>query len=217
MIVVKNLTKIVPPNQTILDNISFRVKKGELVIVKGVSGSGKTTLLSILATLDKPTSGKVLLNNQAVHKLPDLHLSTFRAKHIGFVAQHFNLIEPLSVYDNLLIARGALENSLKNANEKIQKALTLANIAHKKEAIVKNLSGGEKQRVAIARALINNANILLFDEPTAALDSKNSKLFLETIQKFHAMQKTILIATHDPIFDELKAKTFIMQDGRLYE
>ncbi len=217
MIDVKSLTKIVPPNQTILDNISFSIKKGELVILKGVSGSGKTTLLSILATLDKPTSGKVLINNQAVHKLPDLFLSQFRAQHIGFVAQHFNLIEHLSVWENLLIAKGAITNSIKNASSDITKALKQANILHKKDAIVKNLSGGEKQRTAIARALVNCANILLFDEPTAALDSKNSQIFLELLQTLHQMQKTIIVATHDPIFDTLKAKTFIMQDGKLYE
>jgi putative ABC transport system ATP-binding protein len=218
MIHIEHLYKTIN-NQTILKDISFDIKEKEVVILKGVSGSGKSTLLSILAALDKPTSGKVLIENEAIHKLPDIYLSEFRAKNIGIVFQHFNLIEHFNAKENLLSALTPTTKNLQEAFKKIDKALKQAHIFHKKDELIKNLSGGEKQRVAIARALVNNPKIIICDEPTASLDSSNAKKFLESVKEFYEMGKTTIIATHDSIFDSLEVpfRVLYMKDGELKE
>jgi putative ABC transport system ATP-binding protein len=217
MISVKNLQKYVDNNTNkshILKNINFEISSGDLVVLKGVSGSGKSTLLSIIAGLDKPTSGVVLVENEAIHKLPDMHLSNFRAKKIGIIFQSFNLIESFSVKENLLAALSNQDFALSDIWQKIDSALKVANIDHKANTKVELLSGGEKQRCAIARALINNPNILICDEPTANLDRANSLEFIKSMQNLNGSGKTIVIATHDPLFDSLpNAKVIKLEDG----
>ena len=186
----------------ILKDITLHIKSGEFVLLKGVSGSGKTSLLSIISTLQKPTSGKVLIDEQVVSKLPDLHISNFRLNSVGIVFQDFNLIDYLSVEDNILSALIPTKISKKEAKAKVEKALNLANISHKAKANIKDLSGGEKQRVAIARALVNDAKILICDEPTANLDTKNSLQFIKLLKELNGLGKTIIVATHDTIFEE---------------
>ena len=207
MIKIENLNKIFNENNPnefqALKAINLGINSGELVLLKGVSGSGKTTLLNIIATLLKPTSGKVEIKNKIVSKLPDKHASDFRAKEIGFVFQSFELFDSLSVFDNLSIPLIPLGVDIKTIEQKVLKSLKLVNISHKQNQIVNNLSGGEKQRVAIARALVNEPNIILCDEPTANLDYKNSENFINTIKKLHKLNKTIIIATHDTIFEKL--------------
>lgn len=187
-----------------LQDISFHVKSGEIAILKGVSGSGKSTLLAILAALAKPSSGEVLVDNENISKFPDLLASKYRHETIGFVYQSFNLIEALSVYDNVFAPLSLTNFSSKTCEEKIANALKIANISHKKEQIVSRLSGGEKQRVAIARALVMEPSIILADEPTANLDPANSKMFIEILKKFKDLGKTVVIATHDILFDDLE-------------
>jgi putative ABC transport system ATP-binding protein len=213
MIEVKNLYKIYAKSE-VLKNINLKINRGEVVILKGVSGSGKTTLLSIIAGLDKPSSGAVFIENEPISKLPDLHLSKFRKEKIGIVFQNFNLIDYLSVYENML-AKVATIN--KDFEQEIFKALEFANIKQKANQIVSNLSGGEKQRVAIARAILNNPDIILCDEPTANLDSKNSQIFINLIKKLKEQNKTIIIATHDPIFENLDFVNKIVNlvDGKI--
>ena len=206
MVVVENLNRwyeIAGKRQPILSDINLKVAKGECVVLKGVSGSGKTTLLSIIAGLDKPSSCKVLVDNEPISKLPDMHLSEFRAKRVGIVFQSFNLIEGISLLDNAMAPLVASKIGLKEAKEKALEALKLANIEHKKDKTPKELSGGEKQRGAIARALVADANLILCDEPTANLDRENSLKFIETIKQLHILGKTIIIATHDSLFEEL--------------
>jgi putative ABC transport system ATP-binding protein len=189
---------------TVLRDIDLHVEPGETIVLEGVSGSGKSTLLSIIASLLKPTSGRVEIKGELVNKLPDLHASRFRNDHIGFIFQSFNLFERLSVHDNVVLPLLVTERSQKEADADARKAMELANIIHKQEQSVEDLSGGEKQRCAIARALVNDPEIILCDEPTANLDRDNSLLFLESVQNMKAMGKTILIATHDPIFNSLE-------------
>jgi putative ABC transport system ATP-binding protein len=206
MVVVEKLNRwyeIAGKKQPILSDINLRVAKGECVVLKGVSGSGKTTLLSIIAGLDKPSSGKVLVEGEAISKLPDMHLSKFRAKRVGIVFQSFNLIEGISLLDNAMVPLVASKMGLKEAKKKALEALKLANIEHKKDKTPKELSGGEKQRGAIARALVADANLILCDEPTANLDRENSLKFIETIKQLHTLGKTVIIATHDSLFEEL--------------
>ncbi|QPH95694.1 ABC transporter ATP-binding protein [Campylobacter concisus] len=200
-----------------LKNINLDVNNGELVILKGVSGSGKSTLLSLIALLQKPTSGEILIDGTNIAKLPDAFCSEFRHKRLGLVFQNFNLIEGLSVYENLL-APFALTNFKANVREEmIKRALELANIAHKRDENVSNLSGGERQRCAVARALSMDADIILADEPTANLDRDNARAFLGLLESFKALKKSVIVATHDSIFDELSAtdRVVSLQNGEI--
>ena len=200
-----------------LKNINLDVNNGELVILKGVSGSGKSTLLSLIALLQKPTSGEILIDGTNIAKLPDAFCSELRHKRLGLVFQNFNLIEGLSVYENLL-APFALTNFKANVREEmIKKALNLANISHKRDENVSNLSGGERQRCAVARALSMDADIILADEPTANLDRQNARAFLGLLESFKALKKSVIVATHDSIFDELSAtdRVVSLQNGEI--
>lgn len=200
-----------------LKNINLDVNNGELVILKGVSGSGKSTLLSLIALLQKPTSGEILIDGTNIAKLPDAFCSELRHKRLGLVFQNFNLIEGLSVYENLL-APFALTNFKANVREEmIKKALELANISHKRDENVSNLSGGERQRCAVARALSMDADIILADEPTANLDRDNARAFLGLLESFKALKKSVIVATHDSIFDELSAtdRVISLQNGEI--
>ena len=200
-----------------LKNINLDVNNGELVILKGVSGSGKSTLLSLIALLQKPTSGEILIDGTNIAKLPDAFCSEFRHKRLGLIFQNFNLIEGLSVYENLL-APFALTNFKANVREEmIKKALSLANISHKRDENVSNLSGGERQRCAVARALSMDADIILADEPTANLDRQNARAFLGLLESFKALKKSVIVSTHDSIFDELGAtdRVVSLQNGEI--
>ena len=200
-----------------LKNINLDVNNGELVILKGVSGSGKSTLLSLIALLQKPTSGEILIDGTNIAKLPDAFCSEFRHKRLGLIFQNFNLIEGLSSYENLL-APFALTNFKANVrDEMIKKALELANISHKRDENVSNLSGGERQRCAVARALSMDADIILADEPTANLDRQNARAFLGLLESFKALKKSVIVATHDSIFDELSAtdRVISLQNGEI--
>ena len=200
-----------------LKDINLDVNNGELVILKGVSGSGKSTLLSLIALLQKPTSGEILIDGTNIAKLPDAFCSEFRHKRLGLVFQNFNLIEGLSVYENLL-APFALTNFNANVREEmIKKALELANISHKRDENVSNLSGGERQRCAVARALSMDADIILADEPTANLDRQNARAFLGLLESFKVLKKSVIVATHDSIFDELSAtdRGVSLQNGEI--
>lgn len=200
-----------------LKNINLDINNGELVILKGISGSGKSTLLSLIALLQKPTNGEILIDGTNIAKLPDAFCSEFRHKRLGLVFQNFNLIEGLSVYENLL-APFALTNFKSNVREEmIKKALELANISHKRDENVSNLSGGERQRCAVARALSMDADIILADEPTANLDRQNARAFLGLLESFKALKKSVIVSTHDSIFDELGAtdRTLSLQNGEI--
>ncbi len=201
----------------ILKKINLKIKNGECLILKGVSGSGKTTLISIIAGLDKPSSGKVLVGGEAVSKLPDLHLSRFRAQKIGIIFQDFNLINTISLIDNLIAAQVPLNKSLKEAKKSAEEALQKANILHKKDKKPSELSGGEKQRGAIARALVNNPDLIICDEPTANLDRENSLNFIKTLETLHKEGKSIIVATHDPLFENLNFlhKTAEIKNGQI--
>ncbi|MDK2047836.1 ABC transporter ATP-binding protein [Aliarcobacter butzleri] len=223
MIKIKNLNKIFYENTNkefyALKDINLNIKKSSCFVLKGVSGSGKSTLLSLIATLQKPTSGEIVIENESIAKLPDFHASNFRARKIGFIFQSFNLFNELSVKDNISLPLIPLGFSQKQIDEKVISTLKLANILHKKDELVSNLSGGEKQRCAIARALVNNCEIILCDEPTANLDYENSKNFIEILKELKELKKTIIIATHDPIFDNLDFvdSEILIKNGQICE
>ena len=214
MVTIENLNKfyeIDGQKQYVLNTINLNIQKGECIILKGVSGSGKTTLLSIIAGLDKPSRGKVLVDSEPISKLPDIHLSAFRAQKIGIVFQNFNLLDGVTLLDNAMVPLIANRVGLKEAKQKALDALKVANIEHKANKNTSELSGGEKQRGAIARALVANPNLILCDEPTANLDIANSLSFIQTLKELHHMGKTIIVATHDSLFEELDFKHRVVE------
>lgn len=216
MIKIKNLYKSYDGFDA-LKNINLEIKKGEIVVLKGVSGSGKSTLLSIIASFSSPSSGDIVVNNISVSKLPDIHSCKYRNENIGFIFQSFNLFDDLSVFDNIFTP--LVISNISNKEDKVNNAMKKANISHKKDEIIRNLSGGEKQRCAIARAIVLNTNIILADEPTASLDKQNSLQFIEVIKQFKKDGKTVIISTHDTIFDNLDfiSRYINIQDGQIVD
>jgi putative ABC transport system ATP-binding protein len=204
-------------NTQVLHHINMRVRANEFALLQGVSGSGKSTLLSLIAGFEKPSSGAVYIGEDPISKLPDLHQSRLRNAHIGFVFQAYELFEDVTVQDNVFMPTVVYPSSYTDARARIKDAMASAGIDHKAGERVKNLSGGEKQRCAIARALVNDPAIIICDEPTANLDHANSLALLELLKTLKARGKTILVATHDPLFESLDAvdSLFAMQSGKL--
>lgn len=207
MIELKNLTKVFEVNKnnktTALKDLNLYIKEGELIVIKGASGSGKSTVLSLIASLSKPTNGEVIVDKQRVSKLPDNFASLYRREYIGFIFQKYNLIPTLSVQENILLPLIPQNPDENEAKELLEKVMKKFKIEHKKENIVKNLSGGEQQRVAIARSQVNNPKIIIADEPTANLDKELSLHFIEILKELKSSNKTIIVASHDPLFFEL--------------
>lgn len=204
MIELKNVSKVYELNKnekvTALSDISLNINEGEVIVLKGASGSGKSSILSIIAALSKPTSGDVLVDEKKISKLLDNFASVYRRDNIGFIFQKYNLIPTLSVKENILLPLVPLNLETEQVSEKLERVMKMFNIGHKADVVVKNLSGGEQQRVAIARANVNSPKIILADEPTANLDEKLSLAFIEILKELKALGKTIVIATHDPLF-----------------
>ncbi len=220
MIIIKKLYKNFTTKEEsfhALKNINLTIKDSECFILKGISGSGKSTLLSIIGSIMKPTSGAVEVDGENIVSLSDFHASEYRNSKVGFITQSFHLFDELSVEENLLAPLIIREHSNKEINIYIEEAMQIANISHKAKQKVATLSGGEKQRCIIARALVNKPEIILCDEPTANLDKENSLKFIDIVLKLKKMKKTIIIATHDPLFDELACvdKIAILKDGSI--
>jgi putative ABC transport system ATP-binding protein len=207
MVTLKNITKKYERNRnntvTAVDNINLEIEEGELVVLKGVSGSGKSTILSLIASLTKPTVGEVIVNSKRVSKLPDNFASDYRQEDVGFIFQRYNLIPTLSVRDNILLPLVPTNPDEVEARAKLDRVVEQFDIVDKKDTMVRNLSGGEQQRVAIARALINDPKIIIADEPTANLDEKLSLDFIEMLRGLKKSGKTMVVATHDPLFFDL--------------
>lgn len=207
MIELKNVTKSYEINKnnivTALSDVSLKIGEGELVVLRGASGSGKSSVLSLIAALSKPTTGEVIVDEKQISKLPDKFASEYRRDNIGFVFQKYNLITTLSVKENILLPLVPLNPNADDADEKLTRVMEMFKISHKRDAIIKNLSGGEQQRVAIARANVNNPKIIIADEPTANLDEKLSLHFIDMLKELKKLNKTIVIATHDPLFFDL--------------
>lgn len=207
MIEIKNLTKIFElnkNNKTIaVNNINLKINDNELIVLKGASGSGKSTILSCLAGLTKPTTGEVIIDEDRVSKLPDNFASIFRREKIGFIFQKYNLIPTLSVKENILVPLIPENLPSKEVSEVLDSVMKKFKIEHKKNELVKNLSGGEQQRVAIARSQVNNPKYIIADEPTANLDKELSLHFIDILKELKDDGKTIIVASHDPLFFDL--------------
>ena len=218
MIKLVNVVKTYDGDVKALQETTLEFQEGEFVVLKGVSGSGKSTILSLIAGLLKPTSGEVIVDGKQISKLPDHFCSEFRRDTIGFIFQRYNLIPTLSVRENILLPLLPKNLAKEEMQEKFQRAVQLFHIKHKEESLVKNLSGGEQQRVAIARANVNDPKIILADEPTANLDAKLSLDFIEIMRGLKASNRTIILATHDPLFFDLDFvdRVIEVKEGQCY-
>ncbi len=212
MIKLENVSKKYGKN-VVLDDLSLNFNNGEFLSIMGPSGSGKSTLLNIIGAMDKPDSGKVIVNNEEINRFNEEELTLFRKKHIGFVFQFFNLFNNLTVYENVQIP--LLISGLKEQN-RIDEILTSLHISDKKFSYASQLSGGEQQRVAIARALIKNPDIILADEPTGSLDSEAGKNILSILKDINKTRKvTILLVTHDINVASSAERIIKIKDGRI--
>ena len=217
MIKVKNLSKSFN-NHLVLNNISIDINKGDFISIVGPSGAGKTTFLNILGTIDdydKNSKTSILFSGTDITKLNDDKLSSFRNKEIGFIFQFHQLLPELTAKENILlpsmIGKNNEKTSLNNLN-KLSKILDIESILEKKPEFI---SGGEKQRVAVARALINSPSILLADEPTGNLDSKNAEIIQKLFKKINKdLNLTIILVTHNTKFSKIADKCMIMKDGK---
>ena len=207
MIELKNVTKEfkigAKDKVTALKDINLHVGKGETVLLKGPSGSGKSTILSLIAALNKPTSGEVIVDGKRVSKLADNFTALFRRENIGFIFQRYNLIPTLSAKENVIVPLIPSNPDPIKLEKRLQELFSSFSLDSKMGVIVKNLSGGEQQRVAIMRSLINNPTIIIADEPTANLDKKLSLEFIEILRKLKSSENSIVIASHDPLFFDL--------------
>jgi putative ABC transport system ATP-binding protein len=200
-----------------LKNINLIIKDGEFVSIVGPSGSGKSTLMHIIGLLDKPTSGKIFINEKEVSKLSDEETSKIRNQTVGFVFQQFNLINKLTVLENILVPSIYCREKI-NFNPK-KRALELIkkfNIGGKENTYPNKLSGGQQQRVAIARALIMDPPIILADEPTGNLDSKNGEIILSLLERLNKEEKrTVIVVTHDLSIAKRAKKIIQIKDGEI--
>ncbi|EFL46024.1 ABC transporter ATP-binding protein [Prevotella disiens] len=217
MIEIKGITKSFGSLQ-VLKNIDLCIEKGEIVSIVGPSGAGKTTLLQILGTLDKPDSGSVVVDGIETNKLSANKLSEFRNKHLGFVFQFHQLLPEFTAIENIMIPAYIAGMKPKEARNRAEELLEFMGLSDRATHKPNELSGGEKQRVAVARALMNNPAVILADEPSGSLDTKNKeelhKLFFELRDKFG---QTFVIVTHDETLATLTDRTIHLKDGKIVD
>ncbi|HEO6600497.1 ABC transporter ATP-binding protein [Streptococcus agalactiae] len=201
-----------------LENINMEMAEGEFVAIMGPSGSGKSTFLNTISTIDKPTGGSVVIAGVDPHKMNDEELSTFRRQELGFVFQQFNLINTLTVGENIILPLTLDHVPLKLMDKKLKEISEFLGIGHILDKRTYEISGGQAQRVAIARAVINEPSILLADEPTGNLDSKAAKDVMKLFKKLNdSMNVSIIMVTHDPNIAAYSDKTYIIKDGKIYQ
>ena len=200
-----------------LDGITAAIEPGRTTVLKGPSGSGKTTLLAILGCMARPTSGRIFLGDREITSLPERFLTEIRRKAFGFIFQQFHLIKGLSALENVMVPAYPLGEKREALRDRAMGLLDLLEVGHSARTNVEWLSGGEMQRVAIARALINDPATLIADEPTAHLDSRLSREFMEIVRRLGVSGKTVIIASHDPIVYESDCVRDVlpMRDGKV--
>ncbi|MDK2585801.1 ABC transporter ATP-binding protein [Romboutsia sedimentorum] len=206
----KNLTKAI-------NNISFEVEKGEFVGIMGPSGSGKTTILNCISTIDKVTTGSIKIEDKDITTLSRKNIEKFRREHLGFIFQDFNLLDTLTVYENISLALSVIGVK---GNEIDQRVKTVANNLGISDILSKfpcEISGGQKQRVASARAIITNPSLILADEPTGSLDSKSARVLLESLVSLNeSMNSTIMMVTHDAFTASYCKRILFIKDGKIF-
>ena len=200
-----------------IDNISFRVDKGEFVGIMGPSGSGKTTLLNCISTIDTVTTGNIIINDKDITKMKSKQLENFRKDELGFIFQDFNLLDTLTAYENIALAltiQGVKPTEIDGKIKNVAENLGILEVLNKYPY---QMSGGQKQRVASARAIVTNPSLILADEPTGALDSKSSRLLLDSFEKLNKdLEATILMVTHDAFTASYAHRILFIKDGKVF-
>ncbi|HIR89066.1 MAG TPA: ABC transporter ATP-binding protein [Candidatus Fimimorpha faecalis] len=205
-----NITKAV-------DGISMYIDKGEFAAIMGASGSGKTTLLNCISTIDTVTSGHIFVNNQDITEMKEQDFADFRRENLGFIFQDFNLLDTLTIEENISLSLIINKKNPEMIKKKVQDISDKLGISDILSKFPYEVSGGQKQRCACARALINEPKLILADEPTGALDSKSSRLLLETMENINQkLQATILMVTHDPFTASFCNRILFLEDGRIF-
>ncbi|MCX0404950.1 ABC transporter ATP-binding protein [Clostridium perfringens] len=200
-----------------IDNINFKVDKGEFVGIMGPSGSGKTTLLNCISTIDNVTTGNIVINGKDITKLKAKELEKFRRDELGFIFQDFNLLDTLTAYENIALAltiQGKKPKDIDALIKKVAKSLGIDGILNK---FPYQISGGQKQRVASARAIVTNPSLILADEPTGALDSKSARMLLDSFESLNKdLEATILMVTHDAFTASYAHRILFIKDGKIF-
>ena len=200
-----------------IDRVSFTVAQGEFVGVMGASGSGKTTLLNMMSTIDRVTAGHIWYGDTDIAEMEESKLANFRKENLGFVFQDFNLLDTLTIEENIILAMTLRKEGKKEIQKKCDEMLRLLDIADIRGQFPYQVSGGQKQRCACARALVNRPRLILADEPTGALDSKSAQTLLETFTDMNQkMQATILMVTHDAFSASYCGRILFLKDGRIF-
>lgn len=203
--------------QQVLKGIDLNVSEGEFVGIMGPSGAGKTTMLNVLATIDRPTSGSVLIDNEDVSKMKDAKLSSFRRDKLGFIFQDYNLLDTLTVKENILLPVSLGKVDKKEAEKRYQEITSILGIEDLAHKYPHEISGGQKQRTSAARALIHEPSMVFADEPTGALDSKSAASLLGTIRDVNEERGvTIMMVTHDPMAASYCNRVVFLKDGKMY-
>ncbi len=220
IIQVMNVTKIYgsKTNKTVaLTNVNFEINKGEFVGIMGPSGSGKSTLLNVISTIDRTTAGTIIYEDKDISTLKENALSDFRRKELGFIFQDFNLLDTLTVEENIVLPLAISRIHVKKIKQKVSEVVRILGIDDITKKFPFEISGGQKQRTAAARAIINNPRMVLADEPTGALDSKSSKELLTCMKKLNKeLSSTILMVTHDAFAASYCDRILFIKDGSIY-
>ncbi|HAR85279.1 MULTISPECIES: ABC transporter ATP-binding protein [Clostridium] len=200
-----------------IDNISFEVEKGEFLGIMGPSGSGKTTLLNCISTIDTVTTGNIIINNKDITSLKNNDIEKFRRDELGFIFQDFNLLDTLTAYENIALALTIQDVKPKSIDGRIKAVANKLGISEILNKYPYEMSGGQKQRVASARAIVTNPSLILADEPTGALDSKSSRLLLDSFEKLNEeLEATILMVTHDAFTASYAHRILFIKDGKVF-
>jgi len=218
MVATKNLEKTYQVNNhkiTVLQDISIDIPRAKFVVVCGPSGSGKTTLLNIISGIDRPTKGEITVAGENLTGGDEDFLSDFRCSHIGFVFQAYNLVSTLTVAENVAFPMEWTRKHSQEIETRVAELVAMVGLEHRQKHFPSQLSGGEQQRVAFARALSNDPELILADEPTGNLDTKNAQKILDVLQLLKSKGKTVIVSTHDLQIRELADQVITLKDGKL--
>lgn len=215
MVVLDHVTMEYPTGIRALDNISFRIHKGEFVFIVGSSGSGKTTLIKLLLKEIKPTAGEIMVTGETYSDMKRKEIPMLRRK-IGVVFQNFRLLKDRNVFENVAFAQQVIEKPMREIRRDVPATLTLVGLADKYKQFPKELSGGEQQRVALARAIVNRPELILADEPTGNLDPKNSMEIMRLLEEINRRGTTVVVVTHNKeIVNMMQKRVITLKKGRI--
>ena len=217
---IKNVSKFYGSGDNVsraLNGVSFAMERGEFTAVMGASGSGKSTLLNVIATIDRPSSGSILLEGRNIAEMREQALAAFRRDRLGFIFQEYNLLDTLTVAENIVLPLNLRRCALPETKRRLAQVAAALEIAEQLDKFPRQLSGGQRQRAACARALITEPALILADEPTGALDSANSRSLMQTFTRMNqSLGSTILMVTHDAVVGSYADRVLFLKDGKIW-